>query len=106
MYDAPLNPRQLSRRSVFYGPYMRLLDALCRNAKFQKLLGQDKPDDEKELDREYVLRFFAMKRNMLQYGRVRKAYFLNKACAFASLSVNGIFTCNLACQPPPDHLCL
>ena len=60
---------------------MQLLDTLCKLPKFQKLLGQEKPDDEKESDREVVLRFFAMKRSMPQFGRIPLAYFLNKVRA-------------------------
>jgi hypothetical protein len=63
---------------------MQLLDPLCQLPKFQKLLGQEKPDDEKESDREMVLRFFAMKRSMPQFGR-SLVFFLNKVCPCSPL---------------------
>ncbi len=53
-----LTPQEV-RRSIFDGPFYQLLDELNRKPQWQKLLGQNSPDNNYK-DIEYLLRCFAL----------------------------------------------
>lgn len=56
-YNPPSLPP--SCRSTYHGTYVKLLDELVKDKAFLRLQGRDKPDDDKEEDRELLLRLFS-----------------------------------------------
>ena len=74
-----LSAQQL-RRAVFYGPYIELLDELALNENFQCIRDPEKfkkgtySIDEKESDRELILRAFAWSRNHKAFKRPLKTF--------------------------------